>query len=50
MPTYDYECEACKHTFERFQSMKAKPVRKCPECGKRKVGRIIRPCLGVIIR
>ena len=36
MPTYDYECQACHHRFERFQSMTAKVLRKCPECGKAK--------------
>lgn len=35
MPTYEYECESCKHKFEKFQPIKAKPLRKCPECGKR---------------
>ena len=34
MPTYDYECEACNHTFELFQSITAKQIRKCPECKK----------------
>ncbi len=32
MPTYDYQCTKCKHVFEVFQSMSAKPIRKCPEC------------------
>lgn len=41
MPTYEYVCEACKHRFERFQSMTAAPVKVCPECGKRKVKRLI---------
>lgn len=41
MPTYDYECGACGHEFERFQSIKAAPVRTCPACGKRKVRRLI---------
>ena len=41
MPTYEYKCEACGHTFEKFQSIKAKPVRKCPECGKMKVRRLL---------
>ena len=41
MPTYEYECEACGHAFEKFQSIKAKPVRKCPECGKMKVRRLL---------
>ncbi len=41
MPTYDYECEACNHTFEMFQSITAGHIRKCPECGKLKIKRLI---------
>jgi putative FmdB family regulatory protein len=32
MPTYDYECLACKHRFEVFQSMKDEPVQFCVKC------------------
>ena len=41
MPTYEYECEACGHTFEKFQSIKARPLKTCPACGKRKVRRLL---------
>ncbi len=41
MPTYDYACDACDHRFELFQSITAAPVKKCPECGRRKVRRLI---------
>lgn len=41
MPTYDYRCTACKHEFEQFQSMKDKPLRKCPKCGKSALERLI---------
>ncbi len=41
MPTYDYECEACGHRLELFQSITAKPKRTCPECGKRRLRRLI---------
>lgn len=41
MPTYDYECTACNHIFEVFQSMSKRPVRKCPRCGKLKAKRLI---------
>ncbi len=41
MPTYDYECDACNHAFELFQSITDKHIRKCPECGKLKVRRLI---------
>jgi len=33
MPTYDYKCTSCKHTFEHFQPMSAKPLTECPQCG-----------------
>lgn len=41
MPTYEYRCAACGHEFERFQSIKADPIRTCPRCKKRKVERLI---------
>jgi putative FmdB family regulatory protein len=41
MPTYDYQCDACGHTFEEFQSITAEPLKKCPECGKKKLQRLI---------
>ncbi|MFA9477878.1 FmdB family zinc ribbon protein [Phycisphaerales bacterium AB-hyl4] len=50
MPTYDYRCEACEHEFELFQSITAKPVRKCPECGKMKVRRLIGTGAGIIFK
>ena len=39
MPTYEYNCDACEHTFDEFQSMSDKPLRKCPKCGKLKLRR-----------
>ena len=41
MPTYDYQCKACGHEFELFQSMTDKVKRTCPECGKRQLERLI---------
>jgi putative FmdB family regulatory protein len=40
MPTYDYQCDACGHTFEQFQSITASPLKKCPGCGKLKLKRL----------
>jgi putative FmdB family regulatory protein len=40
MPTYDYECDACGHTFELFQSIKEGAKRKCPECKRLKLRRL----------
>lgn len=41
MPTYEYECEACGHTFEEWQSITAGALKKCPSCGKKKLKRLI---------
>jgi len=41
MPTYEYECGACGHRFEKFQPITAKATRKCPACGKMKVRRLL---------
>src|SRR5438094_2417197 len=40
MPTYDCVCDACEHAFEEFQSMSEEPLKKCPECGKKKLRRL----------
>ncbi len=42
MPTYDYECKKCKHTFENFQNFSEPDLKKCPKCGgtlKRLIGK-----------
>jgi len=41
MPTYDYVCDGCGHAFELFQSMTDPVKRTCPECGKKKLRRLI---------
>lgn len=41
MPTYDFRCNVCSHEFEAFQSMKDKPLTKCPKCGKKALERLI---------
>ena len=45
MPTYDYQCQDCDHTFEVFASIKQKtaglePV--CPQCQSHKVQQAFR--------
>jgi putative FmdB family regulatory protein len=41
MPTYEYGCDACGAEFEREQSIKDAPLKKCPKCGKNKARRMI---------
>lgn len=50
MPTYEYECRGCGHRFERFQRISDKPVRSCPECGKRRVRRLISSGGGLVFK
>jgi len=50
MPTYEYACQECGHEFEEFQSITAKSLRKCPECGKLKLKRLIGTGAGVIFK
>jgi putative FmdB family regulatory protein len=40
MPTYDYQCEACEHSFELFQTISEAVKKKCPECGRLKLRRL----------
>jgi len=49
MPTYEYECKSCGHTFEAFQSMSDAPLSKCPECGK-EIRRLINGGGGIIFK
>jgi putative FmdB family regulatory protein len=41
MPFYEYECSACKHHTEVLQKISDAPLKKCPECGKQKLKRLI---------
>jgi len=50
MPTYDYICESCGYEFERFQSITARPIRKCPNCDKFSLKRLIGAGSGVIFK
>jgi putative FmdB family regulatory protein len=50
MPTYDYVCDACDHQFELFQSIKEEAKRKCPECGRLKLRRLIGPGAAIMFK
>ena len=50
MPTYDYLCQQCGHEFELFQSMTASPSRKCPQCAKHGLKRLIGKGAGIIFK
>ncbi len=57
MPTYEYQCEKCKKTFEFYQSMKDPVLTVCPKelCrqkswGKGKVRRLVGTGAGLIFK
>jgi putative FmdB family regulatory protein len=50
MPTYEYLCRGCGHEFELFQQMSEPLKRKCPECGRLKLQRLIGLGAGVIFK
>ena len=50
MPTYEYICENCGFEFEKFQTITSKPLRICPECGKKKLKRLIGTGAGIIFK
>jgi putative FmdB family regulatory protein len=50
MPTYEYRCEKCGHTFEQLQSITSKPLRKCPACKTSSLKRLIGSGAGIIFK
>lgn len=50
MPTYDYECGSCGHDLEIMQSIKDKPLNKCPKCGSKKFARLISGGAGIVFK
>ena len=50
MPTYEYRCRDCGHTFEEFQSMSAEPLKVCPNCKKEALKRVFSSNSGMIFK
>jgi putative FmdB family regulatory protein len=50
VPTYDYYCPACKHSFERFESIGDDGAKACPKCGKKKAKRRLGTGAGLIFK
>jgi putative FmdB family regulatory protein len=40
MPTYEYRCDACGHTFDELQSFKDEPLKVCPKCHQETLRRL----------
>ena len=50
MPTYEYLCKKCGHTFEEFQSMSENPLTRCPKCGTDNLARVMGGGGGFILK
>jgi putative FmdB family regulatory protein len=41
MPFYEYECKSCGHDLEAMQKISDPPLKKCPQCGKSQLRRLM---------
>src|SRR5712672_1718432 len=41
MPFYEYQCKSCGHALEAMQKVNDSPLKKCPDCGKPKLTRLM---------
>ena len=49
MPVYAYRCESCGVHFERHQSFTDPALKRCPECNKNSLRKVIGP-VGVVFK
>src|ERR1700722_14419427 len=41
MPFYEYQCRSCGHDLEAMQKISDPPLKKCPQCGKSQLQRLM---------
>jgi len=41
MPIYEYQCDACGAVVEELQKISDPPLKKCPECGAKKLQKLV---------
>src|SRR5579863_8294435 len=41
MPFYEYQCKSCGHELEDMQKVSDSPLKKCPDCGKPQLVRLM---------
>jgi putative FmdB family regulatory protein len=49
MPVYTYRCDSCGVQFERQQSFSDSPLKRCPECSKNSLRKVIVP-VGIVFK
>lgn len=50
MPTYEYQCKSCKHSWEEDQSIMDERITVCPDCKKESAMRLISGGTGFILQ
>lgn len=48
--TYEYLCGGCGHEWEAEQPISAKPLKRCPKCGKNQAKRQISGGTGFVLK
>lgn len=48
--TYEYVCGACGHEWEAEQSIRDKPLKKCPKCSKLRAQRQVSGGTGFLLK
>ncbi|MGA2341929.1 MAG: FmdB family zinc ribbon protein [Steroidobacteraceae bacterium] len=41
MPFYEYQCSNCGHSLEAMQKVSDPPLKKCPDCGKSQLQKLM---------
>jgi putative FmdB family regulatory protein len=49
MPIYTYRCENCGVQFDRHRKFEDQPLRRCPECNKNALRKVIAP-VGIVFK
>lgn len=49
MPVYTYRCDSCGVQFDRQQSYSDSPLKRCPECSKNSLRKVIAP-VGIVFK
>lgn len=49
MPIYIYRCENCGVQFERHQTFTDEPLKRCPECSKNTLRKVLTPA-GIVFK
>ena len=49
-PTYDFKCEECNNSFEKWLSIKDEKIPQCPYCGSIKVKKLISAGSGIVFK